>query len=147
MAMSVNPKNEGTLSFAMGHCAPAAMIRPRSTVPIRACGHHVPRQQAGHMTARYSACQSREKSLQAGGHPHMTNENWPLIGPLNTDGAFVLGALSGFGTMAACAAGELCAGSIAGGSLPAYAEKLGLGRYGDKPLMATLNAAASKGVL
>ncbi len=82
-----------------------------------------------------------------GGYYTMTNENWPLIGPLNTDGAFVLGALSGFGTMAACAAGELCAGSIAGGSLPAYAEKLGLGRYGDKPLMATLNAAASKGVL
>lgn len=85
--------------------------------------------------------------IHYGGYYTMTAENWPLIGPLKTAGAFVLGALSGFGTMAACAAGELCAGHIAGGPLPAYAEKLGLARYGDTVLMEALSAAASKGVL
>jgi hypothetical protein len=35
-----------------------------------------------------------------GGYYTMTPENWPLIGPLATPGAFVAGALSGFGTMA-----------------------------------------------
>jgi hypothetical protein len=85
--------------------------------------------------------------IHYGGYYTMTAENWPLVGPLSTDGAFVVGALSGFGTMAACAAGELCAGSIAGAALPGYAEKLSLARYGDRALMDALNAAASKGVL
>ena len=53
-----------------------------------------------------------------GGYYPMTHENWPLIGPLGVDGAFVTGALSGFGSMSACAAGALCASWIAGGSLP-----------------------------
>jgi glycine/D-amino acid oxidase-like deaminating enzyme len=85
--------------------------------------------------------------IHYGGYYTMTAENWPLIGPLKTDGAFVVGALSGFGTMAACAAGELCARHIAGGPLPAYAEELSLARYADMALMTELSAAASKGVL
>jgi glycine/D-amino acid oxidase-like deaminating enzyme len=85
--------------------------------------------------------------LHYGGYYTMTAANWPLVGPLKTDGAFVVGALSGFGTMVACAAGELCAGSIAGAALPGYAEKLSLARYGDRALMDALNAAVSKGVL
>jgi D-arginine dehydrogenase len=85
--------------------------------------------------------------IHYGGYYTMTRENWPLIGPMKTDGAFVIGALSGFGTMAACAAGELCARSIAGASLPAYAEKLSLARYRDPTLLAALRAAADKGVL
>ena len=44
-----------------------------------------------------------------GGYYTMTEENWPIIGPLDNEGAFVIGALSGFGSMAACAAGKLCA--------------------------------------
>jgi D-arginine dehydrogenase len=82
-----------------------------------------------------------------GGYYAMTAENWPLIGPLRSPGAFVLGALSGFGTMAACAAGELCAQWIAGAALPGYAKKLSPARYGDAALMAALSVAASKGVL
>jgi D-arginine dehydrogenase len=85
--------------------------------------------------------------IHYGGYYTMTAENWPLVGRMKTDGAFVIGALSGFGTMAACAAGELCAQSIAGVSLPAYAEKLGLARYRDLALLATLRVAADKGVL
>jgi hypothetical protein len=72
MAMSVNPTNEGNLSDVMGHYDPVAMIRLRSTVPIRVCGHVVPRQQAGHMTARFRLATLAKKPLLAGGHPHMT---------------------------------------------------------------------------
>lgn len=82
-----------------------------------------------------------------GGYYTMTPENWPLIGPMATDGAFVVGALSGFGTMAACAAGELGAAWIAEQGLPDYAPHLGLARYRDKALMAELEGAASRGVL
>jgi glycine/D-amino acid oxidase-like deaminating enzyme len=55
-------------------------------------------------------------------------------------------AMSGFGTMAACAAGELCAATIAGSNLPDYATSFSLARYGDDALMNELRAA-SKGVL
>jgi len=34
-----------------------------------------------------------------GGFYTMTEENWPLIGPMEVDDVFVVGALSGFGTM------------------------------------------------
>ncbi len=77
----------------------------------------------------------------------MTRENWPLIGPMRTKGAFVAGALSGFGTMAACASGALVAAAISGTPLPAYAQKLTLARYEDAAFMAELAENESKGVL
>src|SRR5882672_5015127 len=72
MAMSVNPAIEGNQPMSSGHCDPAAMIGPRSTVPIRARGHVVPQQQAAHMTATGRLCTRVKKLLRAGGHPHMT---------------------------------------------------------------------------
>jgi glycine/D-amino acid oxidase-like deaminating enzyme len=77
----------------------------------------------------------------------MTDENWPLIGPLGVDGAFVVGAMSGFGTMAACAGGELCAKWLLGAELPDYADALSLNRCEDAVLMAALRAQKSRGVL
>jgi glycine/D-amino acid oxidase-like deaminating enzyme len=82
-----------------------------------------------------------------GGYYTMTAENWPLIGPMATPGAFVAGGLSGFGTMSACATGELCAAWICGGARPDYADSLSLARYRDAALMASLAAAGDKGVL
>ncbi len=81
-----------------------------------------------------------------GGWYTMTEENWPLIGPMGVEGAFMNCALSGFGTMAACAGGELCAAWVAGGELPAYALDLSSERYKNDELMTTLRAA-NKGVL
>lgn len=81
-----------------------------------------------------------------GGWYTMTGENWPLIGPMGPDGAFMNCALSGFGTMAACAAGELCAAWMAGGALPDYADGFSLRRYQDPALLSALRAA-NKGVL
>ena len=82
-----------------------------------------------------------------GGYYAMTPENWPLIGPMGPAGAFVVGALSGYGTMAAAAAGALCAGWIAGAQLPDYAEALSLARYADDALMAELRETENKGIL
>ena len=87
------------------------------------------------------------KRTHYGGYYTMTAENWPLIGPMATDGAFVIGALSGFGTMSACAAGCICAGWIAGASLPVFGESLSLARYKDGALMDALAQQSSKGVL
>jgi len=82
-----------------------------------------------------------------GGYYTMTEENWPLIGPMATDGAFMVAALSGFGSMSACAAGSLCASWMAGGDLPDYATALSVARYDDDALMQELANATSKGIL
>jgi glycine/D-amino acid oxidase-like deaminating enzyme len=82
-----------------------------------------------------------------GGYYTMTEENWPIIGRAGPDGSYVVGALSGFGTMAACAAGYLLAQSITGGLLPSYAASLGLDRLAIPQLMKTLRAAAHTSVL
>ncbi len=82
-----------------------------------------------------------------GGYYTMTEENWPLIGPLDDSGAFVIAALSGFGSMAACAAGKLCAAHICGGPLPDYAADLSLDRLTNVELLAELNASSNKGLL
>jgi glycine/D-amino acid oxidase-like deaminating enzyme len=66
-----------------------------------------------------------------GGYYTKTRENRPLIGPLPIAGAYVIGALSGYGLMAACAAGELLAAHIAGAALPGYAPAFLLARYED----------------
>lgn len=76
-----------------------------------------------------------------GGFYTMTEENWPLIGPMGEDGAYMNCALSGFGTMAACAGGELCAAWAAGAELPSYTKSFSLQRYEDGELMAQLRSS------
>jgi glycine/D-amino acid oxidase-like deaminating enzyme len=66
-----------------------------------------------------------------GGYYTRTEENRPLVGPLPVDGAYVIGALSGFGIMAAPGLGELLARHITGSSLPDYAPAFALDRYDD----------------
>jgi glycine/D-amino acid oxidase-like deaminating enzyme len=73
-----------------------------------------------------------------GGYYAMTEENWPLIGRMRTDGAFIAGALSGFGSMAACATGSLCAAWVAGKPVPEFAKVLDASRYEDAKLMTEL---------
>lgn len=66
-----------------------------------------------------------------GGYYTRTPENRPLIGPLEVEGAYVIGALSGYGLMASCAAGELLAAHLAGDALPGYAPAFLPERYQD----------------
>ena len=71
------------------------------------------------------------KPLVDGGYYTKTRENRPLIGPLPVEGAYVIGALSGFGIMVACASGELLAAHLTDSSLPHYAPAFRLERYED----------------
>lgn len=82
-----------------------------------------------------------------GGYYTLTRENWPLIGQMEPEGAFVVGALSGFGTMAACAAGELCALACLNKELPHYAHALSPQRYDNTELMLELNSQSARGIL
>jgi len=66
-----------------------------------------------------------------GGYYTRTAENRPLACPLPVGGAFVHGALSGFGIMASSATAELVAAHITGTSLPDYAAAFDLARYDD----------------
>ncbi len=82
-----------------------------------------------------------------GGYYTRTRENRPLIGPLPVEGAYVLGALSGFGIMSACAAGELLAAQITGGDLPPYAPAFALARYDDPEYQKRLETWEDSGQL
>jgi glycine/D-amino acid oxidase-like deaminating enzyme len=82
-----------------------------------------------------------------GGYYTKTRENRPLIGPLPVRGAYVIGALAGFGVMAACAAGELLAAYLTGGSLPSYAPAFLLERYSDPAYQELLETWEESGQL
>jgi glycine/D-amino acid oxidase-like deaminating enzyme len=73
-----------------------------------------------------------------GGYYTKTRENRPLIGPLEVPGAYVLGALSGYGIMAACGAAELLADYITGAALPPDAAAFLPSRYDDPAYQALL---------
>ena len=66
-----------------------------------------------------------------GGYYCKTPENRPLIGPLAVEGAYVLGALSGFGIMGSHAGADLLAAHLTGGVLPDYARWFLPSRYDD----------------
>jgi sarcosine oxidase subunit beta len=66
-----------------------------------------------------------------GGYYTRTRENRPLVGPHGPHGAFVVGAVSGYGIMSACGVGELLAAHVSGASLPGYAPAFHLERYAD----------------
>jgi len=82
-----------------------------------------------------------------GGYYTRTPENRLLAGPLDLDGAFVLGALSGYGIMSACAAGELLAAHVTGAPLPAYARDFSPRRYQDADYLEELNTLDPSGQL
>jgi glycine/D-amino acid oxidase-like deaminating enzyme len=80
-----------------------------------------------------------------GGYYTKTRENRPLVGPLGIDGAFVVGAFSGFGVMAAAAAGELAAIYVTNADLPAYAPDFALSRYDDPAYLAEIETITNTG--
>lgn len=82
-----------------------------------------------------------------GGYYTHTPENRPLIGPLPIKGAYVVGALSGFGIMAACAAGELLTTHILEYPLPSYADAFVLERYQDANYLPQVLSQAGFGQL
>ncbi len=87
------------------------------------------------------------QSVVDGGYYTKTRENRPLIGRLPIEGAYVIGALSGFGVMAACGAGELLADCLTGSILPPYASVFSLERYEDIAYQKLLEAWGESGQL
>ena len=75
--------------------------------------------------------ESPPRPIVDGGYYMKTEENRPLIGPMGPDGFWTVGALSGYGLMAAPAGGELVASQIARETTPEYARWFRLERYQD----------------
>jgi glycine/D-amino acid oxidase-like deaminating enzyme len=82
-----------------------------------------------------------------GGYYVKTDENRLLAGPTSVDGVYLIGAVSGYGIMSACAAGELLAAHIAGSPLPTYAETFLLARYQDPEYLQSLEQLGDSGEL
>jgi hypothetical protein len=70
-------------------------------------------------------------AVMDGGYYCKTQENRALIGPLPVEGAYVIGALSGYGVMAALGAADLLSAHLLGTALPDYARWFMLSRYDD----------------
>ena len=87
------------------------------------------------------------KAVVDGGYYTKTRENRPLIGRLPVKGAYIIGALSGFGVMASCGAGELLAAHLTGSKLPHYAPAFSLERYQDPTYRKLLETWAESGQL
>lgn len=84
------------------------------------------------------------RAIVDGGYYVKTRENRMLVGPTPVEGFYLLGAVSGFGIMSACAAGELLAAHVTDAALPAYAKAFALSRYGD-PTYVTQLEESDKG--
>lgn len=95
---------------------------------------------------QYLGALPRDRVHYGGFYP-MTKENWPLIGAARTQGVFLTTALSGYGTMSACAAGDLCARAVVNAPVPSFAGVLSLARYENTALMNELESAESRGLL
>jgi glycine/D-amino acid oxidase-like deaminating enzyme len=82
-----------------------------------------------------------------GGYYTKTRENRFLSGPLPVEGAYVIGALSGYGMMASNGAADLLADAIAERPLPRYAPAFRLDRYADPAYRKQLDAWGDSGQL
>jgi glycine/D-amino acid oxidase-like deaminating enzyme len=82
-----------------------------------------------------------------GGYYTRTRENRPLVGPVGIDGAYVVGAVSGYGIMSACGVGELLAAHATGAELPTYAKAFELSRYDDPDYLKQLESRDTNGQL
>jgi len=66
---------------------------------------------------------------------------------MSIEGAYVLGAVSGYGIMSACGVGELLASHVAGTQLPSYAPAFTLERYDDPEYQTKLQDWGDSGQL
>jgi glycine/D-amino acid oxidase-like deaminating enzyme len=87
------------------------------------------------------------KPYYDGGYYTKTRENRPLAGPMGPQGAFVCGAVSGYGLMASPALGELLAAHVTGSALPAHASAFTLERYDDPEYQRLLETWGASGQL
>jgi glycine/D-amino acid oxidase-like deaminating enzyme len=91
--------------------------------------------------------QRAPRPILDGGYYTKSRDNRPIIGPLPVGGANVIGALSGYGLMASCAAGELLAAHLLGTPLPAYAPAFSPDRFQDPAYLRLLSEWGETGQL
>jgi glycine/D-amino acid oxidase-like deaminating enzyme len=82
-----------------------------------------------------------------GGYYTKTRENRPLVGSMGVEGAYVIGAVSGYGIMSACGVGDLLAAHITGTEVPPYAKAFELSRYSDPEYQKKLETWGDTGQL
>jgi len=82
-----------------------------------------------------------------GGFYTKTRENRPLVGAMDVDGAYMIGAVSGYGIMSACGVGDLLTAHITGKDLPDYAHAFELSRYDDPEYQKKLESWGDSGQL
>ena len=92
-----------------------------------------------------AACRGRNKGAAVdGGYYCKTPDNRPLIGPTAIAGAYLLGALSGFGIMASQAGAELVAAHVLETPLPDYAAAFAPGRFDDPSYLRNLTVGDAR---
>jgi glycine/D-amino acid oxidase-like deaminating enzyme len=82
-----------------------------------------------------------------GGYYTKARDNFPMVGPSGAQGSFVVGAVSGYGIMSACAIGELLAAHVTGAPLPAYASAFHPSRFDDPIYLEKLVQISESGQL
>lgn len=82
-----------------------------------------------------------------GGYYTKARDNLPIVGPMGPKGSFILGAVSGYGIMSACAIGELLAAHVAGNKLPAYASSFAPSRFENPTYLEQLKQTSENGQL
>lgn len=82
-------------------------------------------------TGSNSEPNSQTYESNGGGYYTKTRENRPLVGAMGVDGAYLIGAVSGYGIMSACGVGDLIAAHVTGAELPNYSGAFELSRYDD----------------
>jgi glycine/D-amino acid oxidase-like deaminating enzyme len=82
-----------------------------------------------------------------GGYYTKTRENRPLVGPMIVEGAYMIGAVSGYGIMSACGVGDLLAAHVTSAALPWYASAFELTRYDDPEYQKKLEDWGANGQL
>jgi glycine/D-amino acid oxidase-like deaminating enzyme len=133
-----SPESQTILVLWSYDCEPAPVVYPLPEPPhyaelvLRGMGRMVP--------AFRGYLERLPRAYVDGGYYVKTRENRPLIGPLPVEGAYLTGAYTGFGIMAACAGGELVAAHVAGTALPDYALAFTLARYDDPEYVRRIEA-------
>lgn len=97
------------------------------------------------LPAMSAYCDGLPEHTVDGGYYTKTIDNIPLIGPIGPAGSYLCAALSGYGIMAACAAGELTARHVADGPLPPHADAFRIERFDDPTYLPAITASASTG--
>ncbi|MGH7354236.1 MAG: NAD(P)/FAD-dependent oxidoreductase [Candidatus Rokuibacteriota bacterium] len=87
------------------------------------------------------------RAVVDGGYYTKTRENRFLACPLPIEGAYVIGALSGYGLMSSNVAADLLAAHVTGAPLPRWAPAFSLARYDDPEYRARLERWGDSGQL